>query len=65
MWRKRKTVYFLAVSIMLLIVWTLSGLLPEEWATMHHQDLGDGGQRCSAVLRQLKWIKTHPKDKAS
>ncbi len=63
MCNKRMTVFFLAVANILLIIWTLSGFVPEERVTM--EKLGDGGQRCNAVLRQLKWIKKHPKDEAS
>ncbi len=56
-------VSFLAVSIVLFIAWKLSGFITKE--TVIKPAIWDGGQRCNAVLRQLKWLKTHSKDKVS
>ncbi len=61
--RKANAVSMLAVSFVLLITWKLSGFLTDVGAT--ERVLGDGGRRCSTVLKQIKWIKTHREDKAS
>ncbi len=56
-------VSFLAVSIVLFIAWKLSGPITKE--RVIKRAIWDGGQRCNAVMRQLKWLKTHSKDKVS
>ncbi len=53
----------IAVSIVLLTAWKLSGFITEK--RVIKPAIWDGGQRCNAVLQQLKWIKTHRKDKVS
>ncbi len=56
-------VSFLAVSIVLFIAWKLSGFITKE--RVIKRAIWDGGQRCNAVLQQLKSLKTHSKDKVS
>ncbi len=62
--RKSSLVDILAFSLLLLLItWKLTGFLAEEKATTRVK--WDGEKRCRKVLEQIKWIKTHPKDKAS
>ncbi len=61
--RRTYLVSFLAVLTIVLIAWKLSGFLTGKGIT--RPVFIDSGQRCNAILQQMKWIKTHPKDNAS